>query len=198
MTQSSQGGRSAEHDDGLERLHTANLARVIDWVKFAETKNAGLLTFSSAWLIALATFLTSEKDRPLIAIYAAGAALPMFALGAFFAFAAFMPKTKLEEFFRPSPELDSSTTNYTFWGHLAGLSPDAASKTIAGRYRVPKGEKSSGALLDDLASQAVINAIIAKRKFELFDYGATCVLIGFAIITLMAGVGFVWSWSNAA
>ena len=198
MTQSSHSGRAAEQNDDLERFYSANLARVIDWVKFAETKNAGLLTFSSAWLIALATFLTSEKSRPLVAIYAAGAALPMFALGAFFAFAAFMPKTKLEEFFRPSPATSGSITNYTFWGHLADLSPDAASAAITTRYGVSKGQKSSDTLLDDLASQAVINAIIAKRKFELFGYGATCVLVGFAIITVMAAVGFVWTWTNAS
>jgi len=35
-----------------EKLLTANLQRAVDFVKFAETKNAALLALSSAWVVA--------------------------------------------------------------------------------------------------------------------------------------------------
>ena len=40
---------------------SASLARVVDFLKFAETKNAALLTFASAWTLALINLLTGDR-----------------------------------------------------------------------------------------------------------------------------------------
>jgi hypothetical protein len=46
-----------DQEEAFERLLTTSLARVIDFVKFAEAKNAALLTFNSAWIVAGVTLL---------------------------------------------------------------------------------------------------------------------------------------------
>jgi hypothetical protein len=41
-----------EAEEAYEKILVANLGRAIDFLKFAEAKNAGLLALSSAWLLA--------------------------------------------------------------------------------------------------------------------------------------------------
>lgn len=38
-----------DQQEAFEKILTSNLMRAIDFVKFAEAKNAALLTFNSAW-----------------------------------------------------------------------------------------------------------------------------------------------------
>jgi hypothetical protein len=49
-----------EQREALEKTLTGTLSRTVDFLKFAETKNAALLTFASAWLLALANVLASD------------------------------------------------------------------------------------------------------------------------------------------
>ncbi|WP_128932116.1 hypothetical protein [Bradyrhizobium zhanjiangense] len=53
-----------DQEDAFGRLST-QLSRNIDFVKFAETKNAALLTFSSAWIIGSINLLTGQSTLPL-------------------------------------------------------------------------------------------------------------------------------------
>ena len=50
---------------------------------FAETKNAALLTFASAWILAMLNLLSSDRTLPPGFASAFLAALPLFALAAF-------------------------------------------------------------------------------------------------------------------
>jgi hypothetical protein len=71
-----------DQQEAFEKLLGRNLARVFDLVRFAETKNAALLTFASAWILAMLNLLSS--DRTLAGFASAFlAALPLFALAAF-------------------------------------------------------------------------------------------------------------------
>ena len=71
------GGIMAKNDqqEAFEKLLSSVLGRVVDFLRFAEAKNAALLTFSSAWILASTTLLTGsalnedwlrsdEKRRP--------------------------------------------------------------------------------------------------------------------------------------
>jgi hypothetical protein len=49
-----------DNSEQLERILLASLARAIDFVKFAETKNAALLAFASAWALAVTTALSTQ------------------------------------------------------------------------------------------------------------------------------------------
>ena len=52
---------TTEQRETLEGALSSTLSRTIDFLKFAETKNAALLTFASAWLLALASLLASDR-----------------------------------------------------------------------------------------------------------------------------------------
>jgi len=56
---------------------------VFDLVRFAETENAALLTFASAWILAMLNLLSSDRTLPPGFGSAFLAALPLFALAAF-------------------------------------------------------------------------------------------------------------------
>ncbi|WP_439360539.1 hypothetical protein [Bradyrhizobium sp. DASA03007] len=45
-----------DQEDAFEKTLSTQLNRNIDFLKFAETKNAALLTFSSAWIMALSIY----------------------------------------------------------------------------------------------------------------------------------------------
>jgi hypothetical protein len=42
---------NTEQRDALDKALSGVLSRTIDFLKFAETKNAALLTFAKAWLL---------------------------------------------------------------------------------------------------------------------------------------------------
>jgi uncharacterized protein with PQ loop repeat len=99
------GSVNKEQDSGLEKVLSANLARVMDMLKFAETKNAALLTFSSAWVIALFTFLTSDKITSEVVKTCAAAGLPLFLLAVIITLFTFIPQTVLNKFFGKKTKL---------------------------------------------------------------------------------------------
>src|SRR5262245_57066815 len=72
-----------EQQEAFEKLLGSNLARVFDLVRFAETKNAALLTFASAWILAMLNLLSSDRTLPPGFAPALLGALPLFALAAF-------------------------------------------------------------------------------------------------------------------
>lgn len=79
-----------DQQEAYEKHLTATLARVIDFVKFAEAKNAALLTFSSAWTLATINILNKFDVTPPIWTWCGGVALffsshqPCFPFGHFF------------------------------------------------------------------------------------------------------------------
>ena len=44
-----------------EKALGSTLSRTVDFLKFAETKNAALLTFASAWFLALANLIAGDR-----------------------------------------------------------------------------------------------------------------------------------------
>lgn len=55
---------STEAEVTYEKVLTANLQRAIDFVKFAEAKNAALLALSSAWVVATLNLGTNGRQIP--------------------------------------------------------------------------------------------------------------------------------------
>ena len=91
------GGRSGiAEQEAFEKILSANLARVVDLIKFAETKNAALLTFSAFWILALINLLASGRALPDGFAGAFLIALPVFAVSAFVCVLAFLPKIDIQ------------------------------------------------------------------------------------------------------
>lgn len=177
---------SADRDIAVEKILSANLSRVIDWLKFAEAKNTALLTFCSAWVIAIANFVFNTEDPPREAVLAAACALPLFIAGALLAVVSFAPRTRLRSFSRPGRP--APQRNLLFFGDLRRLSLETAAAELLERYAPPQGRALTDSFVDDVAVQIVVNSRIAHRKFELFDRGAACVIGAFAVMFAVPAV----------
>src|SRR5438270_7192185 len=75
-----------QQQEALHEVLSSTLPRVIEFLKFAETKNAALLTFASAWILASVNLLTREHALPEGLASALAVALPLFIASAVVAF----------------------------------------------------------------------------------------------------------------
>src|SRR3569623_914708 len=176
-----------DQEDAFEKLLSATLARDVDFLKFAEAKNAALVTFSSAWLVATSNFLLNPTVNQL---FRAGAsvALPLFAIAAILAVLSFLPRTLLENFHR-DPDQSKSLL---YFGHAAQFSPAAYKERVRERYYPPERHTATTNYLDELSVQIVVNSQITRRKLRLFNAGGYAVLLAFTALAIPAIIYF-WS-----
>ena len=168
-----------DQEEAYEKVLASTLARVIEFVKFAEAKNAALLTFSSAWILASINLThgaspISDPDWLFVFKWA----LPFFTLGAIISIITFLPKTNLDKFHK-DPEKHKSVL---YFGDIATFSPAAYKERMQKRYMPEEGHWATQNYLDDLAIQINVNSSIAVMKFKFFNVGAAAVLTGIALL----------------
>lgn len=167
-----------EQQEAFEKLLGSNLARVFDLVRFAETKNAALLTFASAWIIAMLNLMSSGRTLPPGFAQAMLGALPLFALTAFVCVLSFLPKIDIS---RHDPAA-TAQKNLLFFLDIASLPLPAYEAAARARYWPEPGNAASEAYLGDLAREVAVNARIVARKFRLFNLGARIVCCALAVL----------------
>lgn len=161
----------------LEPVLLANLTRAIDFVKFGEAKNAALLTFASAWILASASTVLNPVARAVPQIlWGVIWGAPCLGAAAFLAGLSFLPRDSLKGF----KDSDADAANLLFFGDLAGLKPREGYRRIAERYH-GEGDTLSDAYLCDLGCQIVVNSQVARWKFGLFRRGVRALLLGLSI-----------------
>jgi hypothetical protein len=163
-------------DDRLSSL----LTRIMDFLKFAEAKNAALLTFASAWIIASLSALTSSRKISTSFFVGFELALPLFVVAALVALWSFLPKRKLPAFHRDPV----APKNLLFFGDIAGFDPAAFRDRVRERYLVDA--EATDHYFDDLAVQIAVISKIVDLKFKLFNAGACLVLGAMLIIAVPA------------
>ncbi|WP_375780478.1 Pycsar system effector family protein [Bradyrhizobium sp. ma5] len=172
---------------------SATLSRTIDFLKFAETKNAALLTFASAWLVALSNLLASDHmhDRgPRIAV---AASMLFFASAALTAIYSFLPRLKLGSFQR-DPERQKSLL---FFGDISEFEATAYAARFAERYSGDAEQGISSAYLHDLAVQVAANSVITLHKFRVFNIGAVLVMVALLVLLGTAAcLGYNHLWTT--
>ncbi|MET4065921.1 hypothetical protein ABID58_000695 [Bradyrhizobium sp. S3.2.6] len=167
--------------DQKKTLHDAlssTLSRTIDFLKFAETKNAALLTFASAWSLALVNLLSSSRFNQTGPRAAVAVCLLLFAVAALASLYSFLPRLSMRSFHRSSDGRGS----LIYFGDIAELDAGSFGSTFSARYTADDGEDISDSYIADLAVQVAANSSITKRKFILFYMGATLVI--FAVFGL--------------
>jgi len=167
-----------DQQEAYEKLMSANHARMIDFSKFAETKNAALLTFCSVWMGAIITLLRSPEELPLGFTHAFRIALPLLFLAAIISLTSLMPK-----FLDHLHKREDEYRNLLYFGDIdrAGI---GAYPDMAVDLYMPTGiDTATPTYLHDLAVQTAIHAKIAHRKFRLFNWAGSLVLLAFAIMT---------------
>jgi hypothetical protein len=173
-----------EQREALDGVLTGTLSRTIDFLKFAETKNAALLTFASAWLIGLTNLLTSDRVLDPRTRVGLAVALLLFALAALVAISSFLPKLELRRFHRSSDQ----PKNLLYFGHIAEFEPPAYMKRLQERYAADAASIVSDEYLQDLSVQVSANASITKLKFTTFYFGAALVTLAIASLTVTASL----------
>lgn len=171
-----------DQQEAFEKALSANLARIVDLIKFAETKNAALLTFAAFWILALVNLLAGGRVLPAGFADAFMAALPIFALSAFTCVLAFLPKIDIQ---RREPA-GERYRNLLFFSDIATVSLLDYEAAARERYLPKPGEAASPAYLRDLAREVGANARIAERKFRLFHWAARIMCLAIAILVAPA------------
>lgn len=157
---------TTDQQKAFEQSLTASLARVNEWLRFAETKIAALVTFSSAWLVAMGNmaFGTSQMAAVTKAAFAVSSPLVFAAL--FAAFAGAFPRINLARFFKTA----SGTRNLLFFGDLRLVPPHELLQALADRYRPEYEEIYRNEYLNDLSVQIGVNSQLANFKFLMCNW----------------------------
>ena len=158
---------------------SASLARVVDFLKFAETKNAALLTFASAWTLALINLLTGDRAPAGILGAALWLALILFSATAAVAVISFLPKLNLHALHRDPMQ----PNNLLYFGHVAECDTAVFQRRVRERYLAQEDQAITDEYLDDLTIQISANSKIAH---VMFNVGAALILIALLALALAA------------
>lgn len=194
-----------DQEEAYEKLMLASLTRILDAQKFAETKNAALLTFNTAWIIGGANLLFTNKPLPGCLPVALGMALPVLAVSAFGCLWSFLPELRLKHYLegrrwfqrwiepyverhhwlkkwaKPSePHIPSMI----FFGHIAAVEPQFFRTHVEQQYMAADGRSLTEAYKRDLADQISINSGIAARKFRIFTICAGITFFAMIVIAI--------------
>ncbi len=170
----------------FERIVSANLARTVDFVRFAETKNAALLTFCSAWIVVSVNMLKGAGNMSGEYIAALTTALALFAVAAMISVLSIAPRIVN----KASAKTPERPRNLLFFGDIAPLDVDSFKEQFTARYQPESGQSVSQAYLDDLMTQIAINSKIAARKMRFFHWAAR---VAFLAITTLLSPALWWS-----
>jgi Family of unknown function (DUF5706) len=172
------------HDEVEQRLLSI-LGMVNDWLKFAETKNAGLVGVGSAGAAVLASFLASADDRVLSV--GLGIAAVTISFSVFVGLASFFPRTSLARHLTREVGRPGEGDNLYYYGHLAKYAPATLVEAIARDYaQTVYTEVVHVRSREDLAAQIIVNSRITLAKLELF--GIAIWLFAAAAVIALASV----------
>lgn len=167
--------------DAYVQMLTANLQRALDFLKFAEAKNAALLALASAW-IGVTLNLECTKLLPRGFTISIPVAL-LFALCAgAMAMISFLPRLHLPAFLggrRAGPH----PANLLYFGDISNLTIKTLEQDMPARY-LSTGHRYRDEYIHDLTVQLSVNSQIAMRKMRLFTWGMRLLLLGAVVLLL--------------
>jgi len=171
-----------DQEEAFERVLTATLSRAIDFSKFAEAKNAAILTFSSAWILASVNILNNTEHLSGAWRIAFSISVPLFAFSSTVSILSFLPITQLSTFINSSERRGC----LIYFGDIAKISPKEYAGSAQARYFPDKERSVTQTYIDDLSIQIAVNSAIALRKFRFFDWAAIPAFAGVLILLVPA------------
>jgi hypothetical protein len=157
------------------------LRLVNEWLRFAETKNVGMVGLASGGLTFIVVALGFLQDEGLGQL--TGAALTvgavLMALSLLASVWSFLPATSLPRWMRTRRARPRPDDNLFYFGHLANYHPRELVSAMARRYeRHPDPDPDATDLQADLAAQVVVNARITMQKLKLFTWAVVLFAAG--------------------
>jgi hypothetical protein len=174
----------ADPGESYEKILTANLQRAIDFLRFAEAKNAAVLVLASGWAIAGINLEGNGHTMP--------GHFPFFVpLAVLFSFCtvvlaiwSFLPRLHLPSFLggkRAGPHLP----NLLYFGDISALTVKSLEAEMRSRY-FPDETTLRSEYTHDLTVQISVNSTIAMRKMLLFRVGIGFFLLAAASLLIPA------------
>ncbi|MFN0203863.1 MAG: Pycsar system effector family protein, partial [Bacteroidia bacterium] len=169
------------------------LTLVIEWLKFAEAKNAGLLVLNSGSIIGIAAAYKDLYEVPNHSCLKF--AIVLFVICSFCSLwnviesisAKYNPN-EIPIWENKSP----NSLNLIFFGDLAQLSAEQVVSEMQTQYTLTHSENKKLEL--HLANQIVINSNIALQKFILFNKAMHATKVAFLVATTIALIGELYSF----
>lgn len=166
------------------------LGLVNDWLKFAETKNAGIVGINSAALGILVSKVADAQAISPAGWMLVGPGGTCLLLSLFAGLVSFFPFSRSPRVPPRKTGAVSDVDNLYYFGHLAGYTPAKLAETMNDRYlnsMAPSIEEVHLAL----ASQVITNARITLWKLNLFSFAL--VLFGAGFTLSIIGVVIIFS-----
>lgn len=179
--QGSKGVRMAEPTENYEKLLAANLSRVIDWLKFSETKNGVLLALASGWTVAAINVAIRKEGIPAGYGLILPVSIAIFLIAIVRLVWSFMPQISLPKFLAPSARRYRDT-NLIFYGDIAELEVADATSEMEKRYLPTAKDTYRSEYLGDLAQQIRIISGIANSKFKAFRTAGWLCFAGLVVL----------------
>jgi hypothetical protein len=172
-----------DQQDAYEKALVTSLARVIDLVKFAEAKNAGLLAFAAACTVAIANILAKANELPTAYKHALPFSAALFLISALIALYSILPKADLAKFFKGEHRA-ARELNLVFYGDISKMDIIDYPQRVRDRYFPADKHSVTDRYLSDLSCQIHVNSTIATRKYALFKTGAWFSLVSMSVLVL--------------
>ena len=159
-----------------------SLSLVIDWLKFAEGKNAMLIAANGATIFGVFTILSSNPDLDSMYKFYIFQALLFLFLSAVFCLISFVPQVDI-------PWLNSKKTpkendNLLAYADIANYNPELYLEAMCKQEAVNLEEV--GSFEKNLSQLIVLYSRIAMRKYALFNLAVWCSLS--AVVTPVIGL----------
>ena len=133
----------------------------LDMQKIAETKNAGLIAFNGALMIATIKFIDDNKCNTWISYYLYFVLISCI-ISIFLNLTSIVAQIKHKEI-----EIENhNSSNLLYFGTVANKTPNELIEAIKQKYKI---EEIVSEYHKDLAKQAIIISQISLRKFKLFN-----------------------------
>ncbi len=181
---------SSKNDEIYEKILTNNLQRTIDFLKFAEAKNAALLAICSAWILAIINLACTDKQIPEHLKFLLPIILIFSLIAAMVAIISFLPRLNLPKFLG-GKHAGPHTKNFLYFGDIASIPVRTLEKDILTRY-MPQNEVATADYLHDLVVQISAISDITNKKMLLFRWGISFILLSAALLLIL----FVYSFMS--
>ena len=151
------------------------LNNVIDWLKFAEAKNATFIAFNGAGIIGICSFIKDIPENYLFRKSYIFFLLIIFLISTIILLISFIPVlTPLNH----KHKYTNRNSNVIFFGDLSQLTTEELLKKYCKNKKFKDIDK-------DIAAQIIINSRIALRKFTYFKYAIWLIVIGFFPLAIL-------------
>ncbi len=173
---------TSDPQDAYVQMLTANLQRALDFLKFAEAKNAALLALASAWIGATLSLECSGKALPSGFTISIPVALLCALCAGILAMVSLLPRLHLPSFLggkRAGPH----PPDFLYFGDISVLPIKTLEQDMPARY-LSTEQRYRDEYIHDLTVQLSVNSQITMRKMRLFNWGMRFILVGGVVLLL--------------